>query len=391
MTKQKHLENMSEADKQIHAKLGQLSSKLSWVVEYPQKSSEQGSKSAQGLVAGNQTQPGVMAASQISQNLALYEMFHDMEDDDEEDFDEDDDEFNEDDLDEEDRAQLQKMREAHLKKLGSLEQLQQFQREDRNYMVEGVSQADYDGEENYPGAGEEGEEYNEYEEDMGMVHGLEEGTEEGEISQGQYQRSSSPTMDNFVMIGPFMAKCCLCNKIVRKTETKQHIQTHIANYEGEEEDENYEEEEGYEEEEPYDEQEDEEYPEDGEVGDYGDVPEFTAEKLEAEPFVAEKIANTPENGSGKKSEKSTVCDICNKKFVSHSNMMRHKAIHTDTKNFACPVCPKTFKLQNYLTKHMRKSHKDYKEPEEKDKSAVQDSVEGDGEEQDLPDPGPVNT
>lgn len=345
ITKQKRLESMSDAEKQIHDRLGQLSSKLSWVVEYPPKSGEQASKQAPP-----QTELTVNTSSKESalkaNNLAILQMMQEM-DDEEDEFDEDEDdngEFNEEDLDEEDRAALQKLREEQLKKLGSLGQLQDIIGGQGEYMV---GEEHYEEGEEYPQGGRAYREYQEMRSEDVSVH------------SDQFQRSS-PTMESFQMIGPSVAKCLVCNKIVRKSETKQHLESHVAQMEQaeaeEEMDEENEEEEDYEEE-GYEEEETLHSEE------YSEEPEFTAEKVVEEPFIAEKIIENEENS--KTSEKSTVCDICNKTFKTHGNMMRHKNIHTVSKDFVCPVCSKAFKLQVYLTKHLKKSHKDYKDSQEK--------------------------
>lgn len=363
MTKQKHLENMTEADKQIHARLGQLSSKLSWVVEYPPKSGEQGNKTA--AVKDSENPQGLVTPQQqltAKQNRALYEMLANMEDDEDdvglEDYDEeeDDDEFNEDDLDEEDKAALRKMREDHLKKHGSLDQVKNFQASEGNYMVHGMGAEHFEEEEEeeeYPDE-EDMEDFEHYEDiallpEMSRNDGMQ---EDMPLPTPQYRRTSSPTMDNFLMMGPVMAKCLICNKIVRKTETKLHLESHTESYEDEENQGEIDEEE----------MEGEEFNDEGEEN---EEPEFTAEKLVDETFVAEKIASDS-GDSPKKSGKSTVCDICNKNFKSHGNMIRHKLIHTESKDFVCPVCSKSFKLQTYLTKHIKKYHKNFKEPQEGD-------------------------
>ena len=352
ITKQKRLASMTEAEKQIHDKLGQLSSKLSWVVEYPPKSNEPGAKQS--------TQPHTKPTANIQQNaqstehnLAVYQMIANMEDDeeDDEDYGEEDEEFNEDDLDDEDKETLRRMRVERMKKQGLSEQQVG---DDEDYIVERLGDEEqYEGEEGYPDV-EAMPEYGEYQE-MGLMPM--EGTDDGNIQVEQYQ-SMSPMLDNFQMIGPSVAKCLICNKIVRKTETGQHLESHMSQYteecEEEEEDENEEDYEGeeFEEEEGYDEE-----------------PEFTAEKITDEDIEDDSDAS-------KKTDK--VCDICNKSFKSHGNMMRHRAIHTNTRDFKCPLCSKTFKLQVYLTKHLKKTHKDYKEPLDEP---------GKGQNEEEPEPG----
>ena len=239
MTKAKHLENMSEADREIQAKLGQLSSKLSWVVEYPKEKGQSGSS---GQTTSSQRGQGSESSGMHVSRMMLHEQYDNPDDDleemdeDEEEFDEED--FDEDDLDEEDKAALKAMREAHMRKLANSGMgMEDFGEEGEIYAQgfnvsqnfhSGMGQEfpeDYDEEEGYEGF----EDYNSEGELTGvnMAHN----NAMPNIVHGQgdqpYQRTASPTSENFLMIGPIMAKCLICNKIVRKTEMKSHHETHL--------------------------------------------------------------------------------------------------------------------------------------------------------------------
>jgi hypothetical protein len=107
--------------------------------------------------------------------------------------------------------------------------------------------------------------------------------------------------------------------------------------------------------------------------------EYTAEKFVAEKLVAEKLG---EFSDSSKDGKDNICDICNKSFKSHGNMLRHrKNIHNlkeeskETKevtlNCPCPVCGKSFR---YLQKHIKKMH-----PEMGDQSHSGDVSENSGD------------
>ncbi|XP_053407065.1 eukaryotic translation initiation factor 5B-like isoform X2 [Mercenaria mercenaria] len=424
MTKAKHLENMSEADREIQAKLGQLSSKLSWVVEYPK---EKGQSGPSGQVTPVQrtrvSESSEMAAARLMHHGPYRDSqaddFEEMEDDD---FEDDEDEFDEEDLDDEDKATLKAMREAHMRKLNA-GMVQFGEGEDMYAEGFGVSQnfhpamgqdfpQDYEEDEDY----EELEEYNS-EEEMGAnmaqlghnrIHGtlpnltgpgMVQGHGEGPSVSGHqpYQRTASPTSENFLMIGPIMAKCLICNKIVRKTEMKSHHETHLNEepYDEEEEEEedieemeeNIQDEDGgaFQEKQKtlqgeYNPEEGEYPPEEGEYaeneGEYpqeeGEYPEefefqaeeaedgmeYTAEKFVAEKLVAEKVEDISDTS---KECKDNVCDICNKSFKSHGNMIRHrKNIHKEeTKEVnldSCPVCGKSFR---HLQKHVKKMHPEF--------------------------------
>jgi len=405
MTKQKHLETMSAEDREIHAK---LTAKMSWVVEYPkdgknpppqqpgsnqQPAAGQQIKQTQSLanlnsggnVQSNASQ-NVNAQKQILANQmygpqmqAGFDPYGDEEEEEEEDYDED--EFDEEGLDEEDREKLRQMREAHLAKqaamglAGGLGEGGEM----------GFDDMDYEGEE------EEGEGYEDYDEeyeemdmqqgpgsmgDMGGMMGAPGSRPQGHGGQGgQFMQQLNPEdahMENFLLMG-VMAKCQICNKIVRRTETKMHMDIHEKELVDEEEEgEEGAEFDGYvEENADYDEDSVEGYPsqsgnaylghsqggegfpsqsgegyhdqggiegefearakgeddydeEEGGEEDFGEGGmTFTAEKLSGEMLVAERIPSESEEVAGPGVD-NTVCEVCNKRFASSANMRRHK-------------------------------------------------------------------
>lgn len=272
MTKAKHLENMSEADREIQAKLGQLSSKLSWVVEYP-KEKGQPEPSGQGASGVRLQHPVASIAAHIP-GAVHHNIYQDSPDDDDDELDEMDEEYlddedydedyDEEDLDEEDKAKLKAIREAQWRKLAAAN-MEGFGEEGDMFSV-GVEVSQSFHTQHFSEDYEEGEDFEGFddynsEDEISVnlehlrdnrIHGtlpnlsgpnLAHSHGEGSAVSGlqPYQRTASPTSENFLMIGPIMAKCLICNKIVRKAEMKPHHETHLNEdpfdeEEGEEED-----------------------------------------------------------------------------------------------------------------------------------------------------------
>lgn len=59
-----------------------------------------------------------------------------------------------------------------------------------------------------------------------------------------------------------------------------------------------------------------------------------------------------QRGAGAKRHKPYACNMCEKRFVTKSSLVRHSRIHNG-KAFVCPECKKPFCDANYLSIHMR--------------------------------------
>lgn len=375
ITKAKHLQKMTEADKLIQEKIGKLSN-LNWVVEYP--------KEVQGQRPQQVTQSASMPFYQGMMTGAFDDEEEDDEDMDDEEFDED--EFDENDLDEEDRATFLKMR-AHMV----------ASENEEHFPIDGgmgahMSVSALMAEEFEEGIYENEEEYDEYGDEDIMMHNpgnmhdagmalqrhpiISNATNayydvDGNMIPHSYQRSSSLTQDSFLMLNTTLGKCLVCSKIVRISEMKQHNLIHI------EDEDDYDYDDGEEEFDEIDESENIGGANNDELGyDETEGEHFDEHLIEtcedkkalnqdenesefiAERFVAAKIPL--ETGE---LDRSTVCDICNKTFKSRANMIRHQKVHTDLK-IHCPVggCSKNFRITNYLMKHVKKMHPEYKGP-----------------------------
>ena len=56
---------------------------------------------------------------------------------------------------------------------------------------------------------------------------------------------------------------------------------------------------------------------------------------------------------GTKRKRGHECDVCEKVFVSASNLAIHMRIHTNENPYECDVCDKAFRQSGHLKRHMR--------------------------------------
>ncbi|KAG6462982.1 hypothetical protein O3G_MSEX013588 [Manduca sexta] len=59
--------------------------------------------------------------------------------------------------------------------------------------------------------------------------------------------------------------------------------------------------------------------------------------------------------------KAYKCELCQVSFYTHSDLRRHRRVHTREKPFSCPTCSQRFTHSPSLNKHMQTVHGvDYK-------------------------------
>ena len=232
---------------------------------------------------------------------------------------------------------------------------------------------------------------------------------------GAFQNMTTSDTENFLMMGA-MAKCLVCNKLIRKNDILQHNMMHIQ----EDEDDDEEEIEGI-----HDEVDDLDGEMHGEMGEmHGDMREMHGDMNESHGVVGEmnedgEMQDLPEemqemdenmlepiqeemredelgaephgemHGEGElqddmreyedvgehvdydaveggetdqAAEKRptdqlppNTCEICFKTFKNKYSLVKHVKIH-DPKDIQCDLCDKTFRLEAYLTKHRKKMH-----------------------------------
>lgn len=230
----------------------------------------------------------------------------------------------------------------------------------------------------------------------------------GQISQnvdneyGAFQNVTTSDTENFLMMGA-MAKCLVCNKLIRKNDILQHNMMHIQEDEDEEEEEDIE---GI-----HDEVDDmdgemhgmtemhgdmDEIHEDvdemnEEGGEMQDLPEEMQEMHEnmlepsqeemredgmgAEPhgemhgeaeIQDDGDYDAVEGGESHDSDRTdekvateelppNTCEICFKTFKNKYGLVKHVKTH-GPKDLECDLCDKSFRLESYLTKHRKKMH-----------------------------------
>ena len=233
----------------------------------------------------------------------------------------------------------------------------------------------------------------------------------GQISQdiddedGVFPKMTTSDMENFLLMGA-MAKCLVCNKLVRRNDIVQHNIMHIQEDEAEEDEEEID---GiHEGVDDMDGEMDEMHTDMSEIhGDLGemneeaeemqDLPEDMQEMHEnvLEPIdeelseethggmvgemqgegeiqdemrdVGEHVDFDAEEGGETHETELTAervpidqlppntCQICMKSFKNKTGLFKHVKIH-DPKDIQCDLCNKTFRLDSYLAKHRKKMH-----------------------------------
>ena len=213
---------------------------------------------------------------------------------------------------------------------------------------------------------------------QGMLGRLQQGGPVGSAAGNNSFVNTSSETENYLLMGA-MAKCLVCNKLVRKNDIVQHNLIHSQEIQEEDDGELNDIDEDLEE----------------MHGNMGDMPdhmegmhdnmegmhdnlEGTHDNMEGmhEEMDPEAHGLNPESGedaalealedqeeAGESMTQLTAervtgnsCPVCQKIFKTQKKLENHIKTH-DPKEFVCQFCNKTFRLQSYLDKHQRKMHR----------------------------------
>jgi hypothetical protein len=90
-------------------------------------------------------------------------------------------------------------------------------------------------------------------------------------------------------------------------------------------------------------------------------------------------------------DKKFGCTQCERKFFTKKDLKRHSVVHTGNREFSCPHCSQRFGRKDHMTRHAKKTHQQFYDPEQLRLVAPTkaEGARGSRSERSVSDPGPA--